>query len=69
MKILALSDSVDDRIYSTRAHQTYGDIDLVVGCGDLPIYYLEFVADALNKPVLYVRGNHDTEAELRSDGE
>lgn len=69
MKILALSDSVDERVYSAHIHQTYGDVDLVLGCGDLPIYYLEFVADALNKPVLYVRGNHDTEAELTSDGQ
>ncbi len=69
MKILALSDSVDDRVYSEHIHQTYRDVDLVLGCGDLPIYYLEFVADALNKPVLYVRGNHDTEAELTSDGQ
>ena len=69
VKILALSDNVDERVYSEHIHQTYGDVDLVLGCGDLPIYYLEFVADALNKPVLYVRGNHDTEAELTSDGQ
>ncbi len=69
MKILALSDSADERVYSARFHQVYGDVDLVVGCGDLPIYYLEFVADALRRPVLYVRGNHDTEAELTSDGQ
>ncbi len=69
MKILALSDSVDERVYSAHIHQSHGDVDLVLGCGDLPIYYLEFVADALNKPVLYVRGNHDIEAELTSDGE
>ena len=69
MKILALSDSVDERVYSANIHQRYGEVDLVIGCGDLPIYYLEFVADALNRPVLYVRGNHDTEAELSSDGE
>lgn len=69
MKILALSDSVDERVYSENIHQSYGEVDLVIGCGDLPIYYLEFVADALNKPVLYVRGNHDTEPELGSDGQ
>ncbi len=69
MKILALSDSVDERVHSANIHQSYGEVDLVIGCGDLPIYYLEFVADALNKPVLYVPGNHDTEAELSSDGE
>ena len=69
MKILALSDRIDGRVYSAHFHQNYGGADLIVGCGDLPIYYLEFVADALNKPVLYVRGNHDTEAELTSEGQ
>ena len=69
VNILALSDSVDDRVYSEQFHKSYADVDLVLGCGDLPIYYLEFVADALDKPVLYVRGNHDTEAELSSVGE
>jgi Icc-related predicted phosphoesterase len=69
MKILALSDEVDQRVYSEHARLNFGHVDLIVGCGDLPIYYLEFVADALEKPVLYVRGNHDTEPELKSDGE
>ena len=69
MKILALSDATDGRVHSSHIHRNYGDVDLAVGCGDLPIYYLEFVAEALNKPVLYVRGNHDTEAELTSDGQ
>ena len=69
MKILALSDTVDERVYSANIYQSYGEVDLVIGCGDLPIYYLDFVVDALNKPVLYVRGNHDTEPELGSDGE
>lgn len=69
LQILALSDTADERVYSAHIQQNYGSADLVVGCGDLPIYYLEFVADTLNKPVLYVRGNHDTEAELTSDGQ
>ncbi len=68
MKILALSDRVVESVYSPSIIQNYGDVDLVLGCGDLPIYYLEYVADTLNKPVLYVRGNHDTKPELRSDG-
>ncbi|MFV1860029.1 MAG: metallophosphoesterase [Anaerolineales bacterium] len=63
-----MSDSVDDRVYSANFRQNYRDADIVVGCGDLPIYYLEFVADALNKPVLFVRGNHDTQPELTSEG-
>lgn len=34
------------------------DIDLVIGAGDLPSRYLEFLADALERPVYYVLGNH-----------
>lgn len=68
MKILALSDCVVESVYSSSILQNYGDVDLVLGCGDLPIYYLEYVSDMLNKPVLYVRGNHDIKPELRADG-
>jgi predicted phosphodiesterase len=41
MKIIALSDMVDERVYSEHLVKNYVDIDLVVGCGDLPYYYLE----------------------------
>lgn len=68
MKILALSDRVDDRIYSEQLAQNYGDIDLVIGCGDLPYYYLEYVVSVLNRPLLYVHGNHDPLEEVRADG-
>ena len=37
------------------------DVDLVVSCGDLPARYLEFLADALDRPVYYVLGNHAEE--------
>lgn len=43
-----------------------GHVSLVIGCGDLPASYLEFLADAINKPVYYVLGNHA--AELTRDG-
>jgi Icc-related predicted phosphoesterase len=59
MKILALSDRVVDLIYSPQLKERYADVDLVVGCGDLPYYYLEFIATLLTAPVLYVHGNHD----------
>ena len=66
MKILAVSDQVDDRIYTPQARDYFGDVDLVLGCGDLPYEYLEFLVSALNKPLLYVPGNHDPLYELRS---
>ncbi len=59
MKILALSDRVNEAIYSPQVRDLYGDIDLVIGCGDLPYYYLEYVVSMLPTPVAYVFGNHD----------
>ncbi len=58
MKILSVSDRVEEVIYSSNLKKNFSDIELVLGCGDLPYYYLEFLVDSLNVPVLYVRGNH-----------
>ena len=68
MKILALSDHVDERVYSEHIVQNYGDVDLTVGCGDLPYYYLEYVVSMIHQPVLYVRGNHDVEVQQTAEG-
>lgn len=58
MHILALSDQVLESVYTPSAAQRFAHVDLVIGCGDLPYYYLEFLVDTLNKPVFFVRGNH-----------
>lgn len=34
-------------------------MDLIVSCGDLPVYYLDYLVSNLSKPLLYVCGNHD----------
>ena len=59
VKILAVSDMVLDRFYSANLRSNYGDVRLVLGCGDLPYEYLEFLVSALDVPLLYVPGNHD----------
>jgi Icc-related predicted phosphoesterase len=59
VKILAVSDEVVDRLYNTRILQNCRDIELILGCGDLPYEYLEFLVTVLNVPLLYVPGNHD----------
>jgi Icc-related predicted phosphoesterase len=59
MKILAVSDQVIDRLYSTAVKEAYPDIGMVIGCGDLPYPYLEFLASIFNVPMFYVPGNHD----------
>jgi len=68
MKILAVSDEVVDFIYSTRIREKYADVDLVIGCGDLPFYYLEFIVSVLSVPVYYVPGNHDKPEQYLSNG-
>jgi Icc-related predicted phosphoesterase len=67
MKILSLSDKTVSFIYSPVVRQKFKDIDLVIGCGDLSYYYLEYVMDALNAPLFYVRGNHDHQKEVDGD--
>lgn len=59
--ILAVTDEIDPRIHSASVRERLGHVAFVVGCGDLPASYLEFLADALNKPVYYVLGNHAEE--------
>ncbi len=39
------------------------DIDLVIGCGDLPDYYMEYIISSLDKPLFHVRGNHSIPTE------
>jgi len=65
MKILALSDQMVDQLYSPTVKERFGDVDLVVGCGDLPSYYLEFIVSMLNAPLIHVPGNHDPAAPAR----
>lgn len=57
-KILSLSDVELDLIYSPAICTRFKDIDLVLSCGDLPYYYLEYVISSLNRPFFFVRGNH-----------
>lgn len=61
LRVLAVSDEVDQRIYSPSIRERMDDIDMVISCGDLPATYLEFLTDALRKEVYYVLGNHAEE--------
>ncbi|PWH15474.1 MAG: hypothetical protein DDG60_05735 [Anaerolineae bacterium] len=61
MKILAVSDQVIDRLYTSSVREFYNDVQMIIGCGDLPYPYLEFLLTVYNVPLLYVPGNHDPE--------
>lgn len=73
MKILAVSDVVVDRLYSPDVRGAFPALDLILGCGDLPYAYLEFLVSSFDVPLLYVPGNHDPKYEennpaSRADG-
>ena len=66
MKILAISDQVVDRLYALSSSGHFQDVQLILGCGDLPYAYLEYLVTILNVPMYYVPGNHDPRFDLRS---
>ncbi|MGE5073135.1 MAG: metallophosphoesterase family protein [Anaerolineae bacterium] len=59
MKTLALSDQVVERLYSLLPQGHFKGVELILGCGDLPYSYLEYIVSVLNVPMFYVPGNHD----------
>lgn len=58
-KVLSVSDKIATFIYSPQIRNRFKDVDLIIGCGDLDYYYLEFMVSSLDAPLFYVRGNHD----------
>jgi len=67
MRILTISDVVEDRLYSIGLKDRFGGVDLVLSCGDLPAYYLEFIVSMLDVPLYYVLGNHPDETVVWSE--
>ncbi len=59
MRILCVSDQIDPLVYSGSIKERFGDVDLVLSAGDLPMDYLGFIVSCLNKPLLFVFGNHN----------
>lgn len=59
MKILAVSDQAVDRIYELIPQGHFDGMAMVLGCGDLPYEYLEYMVTLMHVPVYYVPGNHD----------
>jgi uncharacterized protein len=64
VKLLAVSDQVVDRIYTLVPGGHFQSVELILGCGDLPYTYLEYLVTMLNVPMCYVPGNHDPKFNL-----
>jgi predicted phosphodiesterase len=67
MKILCVSDQIDPLVYSGAIKERFGGVDLILSAGDLPLEYLDFIVSSLNKPLIFVEGNHHT-GQSRSRG-
>jgi Icc-related predicted phosphoesterase len=68
LKILAVADKVHELVYGASIRKYFGDVDVVLSCGDLPYDYLEYIVTMLMVPVFFVRGNHDREWEHTTEG-
>lgn len=58
LKILSISDVELDYLYSSQITTRFKDVDLIISCGDLSLYYLEYIITMLNRPLYYIFGNH-----------
>ena len=65
MRALIISDKVEPILYSSAIHRRVGEVDLILSCGDLPFYYIEYIVSVLNRPCYYVFGNHGREVEYQ----
>ncbi|MFA6505472.1 MAG: metallophosphoesterase [Treponemataceae bacterium] len=59
MRILCVADQIDPLVYSASIKDRFGDVDVVLSAGDLPMDYLGFIVTTLNKPVFFIFGNHN----------
>ena len=60
MRILAVSDEVNDLLYRPAFLDKIKPIDVLLGCGDLPYTYMEYlVTQTLAPDAFFVHGNHD----------
>jgi len=62
VRILAVADEVEEGFYGDTLTSMRPEI--VLGCGDLPFDYLEYLVSRLDVPLLYVPGNHDPNLKL-----
>jgi len=66
MRALVISDKVEPILYGPSINDRVGPVDLILSCGDLPFYYIEYIVSMVNRPAYYVMGNHGREFEYQS---
>ena len=59
VSVLAVSDETVEYLWSSQVRSL--GVDVILGAGDLPFAYLEYLSDQLNAPCVFVPGNHDVD--------
>ncbi|AYJ50798.1 metallophosphoesterase family protein [Rhodococcus sp. P1Y] len=59
VSVLAVSDETIESLWNPQVRSL--GVDLILGAGDLPFDYLEYLTDVLNAPCVFVPGNHDAD--------
>lgn len=58
-RVLVVADEIVEGLWTDQVRATRAD--LVLGAGDLPFDYLEYLSAALDCPCVFVPGNHDAD--------
>jgi hypothetical protein len=58
LRVFAVADHIEPQIYNNDLADWLGPVDLIISCGDLPPYYLDFLVSTLGAPMFHVLGNH-----------
>ncbi|NCB33073.1 MAG: metallophosphoesterase [Erysipelotrichia bacterium] len=59
MKLLLVADKEERSLWDYYTKDKTEGVNLILSCGDLDPDYLQFLTTMVNRPLLYVRGNHD----------
>lgn len=59
MKLLLIADKEEKSLWDYYTKDKTEGVNLILSCGDLDPDYLQFLTTMVNRPLLYVRGNHD----------
>src|SRR5262249_2776121 len=69
LRVLAVSDEVDSRLYGNNAWKPWREApQLLLGCGDVPPYYLDYLVSRFDVPLYAIHGNHDAPPPLEGSG-
>jgi len=65
IRFLVASDDPDPALRHAVNREALGQLDGILGCGDLEPEWLDFLAESFHTPLVYVRGNHDRDGQWR----